>query len=71
MNPFSGKVFITYTGNHRIQVLNNDLTYSHEFGIRQGKEDGQFNKPIDIACDSCGNVPYYRLYEQSHVGTHS
>ena len=52
VHPSSCQVFIADTGNHRIQVLNDDLTYSHEFGCN----DGQFNRPLDVACDSHGNV---------------
>ena len=55
VHPSSGKVFIADLKNHRIQVLNDDLTYSHEFGS-WGSEDGQFVMPVDIACDSCGDV---------------
>ena len=55
MHPSSGEVFIADLLNHRIQVLNDDLTYSREFGC-QGSEDGQFIMPLDIACDSCGDV---------------
>lgn len=32
VEPLSGKIFIADTNNHRIQVLNNDCTYSHCFG---------------------------------------
>ena len=39
VHPFSRKVFITDTGNHCIQILDNDLTYSLVIGIRQEKED--------------------------------
>ena len=55
VHPSSHQVFIADTGNHRIQVLNNDLTYSHEFGS-EGSEGGQFKRPVDVACDSHGNV---------------
>ena len=41
--------------DHRIQVLNSDLTYSHEFGSR-GNENGQFNQPYGIACGTNGDV---------------
>ena len=51
----SSKVFIADTYNHRIQVLNDNLTYSHMFGSRDS-ENGQFNEPVDVACDSHGNV---------------
>ena len=55
VHPSSGKVFIADTCNHRIQVLNSDLTYSHEFGSR-GDNDGQFNQPYGIACGTNGDV---------------
>ena len=55
MHPSSCQVFIADTDNHRIQVLNNDFTYSHEFG-RKGSGNGQFNAPVDVACDYHGNV---------------
>ena len=55
VHPSSGKVFIADTCNHRIQVLNSDLTYSHEFGSR-GDDDGQFNQPYGIACGTNGDV---------------
>ena len=55
VHPSSHQVFIADTGNHRIQVLNNNLTYSHEFGYN-GRENGQFDTPVDVACDSHGNV---------------
>ena len=41
--------------DHHIQVLNSDLTYSHEFGSR-GNENGQFNQPYGIACGTNGDV---------------
>ena len=55
VHPSSHQVFIADTDNHRIQVLNNDLTYSHEFGS-EGCGNDQFNTPVDVACDSHGNV---------------
>ena len=55
VHPSSHQVFIADTDNHRIQVLNDDLTYSHEFG-HEGIYIGQFNTPCDVACDSHGNV---------------
>ena len=41
--------------NHRIQVLNPDLTYSSRFG-RNGSNDGEFDYPHGIATDRKGNV---------------
>lgn len=50
-----GKVFITDTGNNRIQVLNPDLSLSHKFG-EKGNGNGQFNCPVGIAVDQDGCV---------------
>ena len=54
VDPTSHQVFIADTGNHRIQVLNNDLTYSHEFGRKHGEL--YLNSPVDVACDSNSNL---------------
>ena len=51
----TGQVYIADCGNHRIQVLNPDLTFSHSFG-KKGSAKGQFNNPCDIAIDSQGLV---------------
>ena len=51
----TGQVYIADCGNHRIQVLNPDLTFSHSFG-KEGSANGQFNNPCDIAIDSQGLV---------------
>ena len=62
VHPSSHQVLIADTGNHRIQVLDDDLTYSHEFGCSYMEGSGhlndklKFNTPCDIACDSDGNV---------------
>ena len=55
ISPITGQVYIADYGNHRIQVLNPDLTFSHSFGKR-GSANGQFKNPIDIAIDSQGLV---------------
>jgi tripartite motif-containing protein 2/3/tripartite motif-containing protein 71 len=49
------KVYVSNVANHRIQILNPDLTFSSSFGS-QGSGNGQFNYPWDVACDSTGNV---------------
>ena len=49
------KVYVADCNNHRIQVLNSDLTFSTTFGKR-GEGKGQFNYPSGITCDSAGNV---------------
>ena len=51
----NNKVYVVDTYNHRIQVLNSDLTFSNTFGKR-GKNKGEFVYPYAIACDSTGNV---------------
>ena len=55
VHPQTHKVYVADCYNHRIQVLNSDLTYSSSFG-RQGSNNGEFNCPYDLATDSDGNV---------------
>ena len=55
ISPITGQVYIADSGNHRIQVLNPDLTFSHSFG-KKGSGNGQFSKPSDVAIDSQGLV---------------
>ena len=54
-NTSNNKVYVTDNWNHRVQVLNSDLTFSSTFG-RQGSRKGQFIYPWGIACDSTGKV---------------
>ena len=54
-NPKNKKIYIVDRCNHRIQILNPDLTLSSNFGS-QGSDNGQFQYPWDVACDSTGNV---------------
>ena len=55
ISPVTGQVYIADYDNHRIQVLNPDLTFSHSFGS-EGSANGQFQSPNDIAIDSQGLV---------------
>ena len=55
ISPITGQVYIADVGNHRIQVLNPDLTFSHSFGSK-GSADGQFKSPRGIAIDRQGLV---------------
>ena len=55
ISPITGQVYIADSGNHRIQVLNPDLTFSHSFG-KKGSANGRFQFPFDIAIDSQGLV---------------
>ena len=54
-NTINNKVYVVDSSNHRIQVLNSDLTFSSTFG-KQGSGKGQFRDPWGIACDSTGKV---------------
>ena len=54
IHPRTGKVYVA-NGTHRIQILNPDLTFSSSFGSR-GSDNGQFQYPWDVTCDSIGNV---------------
>ena len=55
ISPITGQVYIADCHNHRIQVLNPDLTFSHSFGS-EGSANGQFQFPRNIAFDSQGLV---------------
>ena len=55
VHPQSHKVYVTERYNHRIQILNSDLTQSSSFG-QHGACNGEFNQPYDISTDSDGNV---------------
>ncbi len=64
-NATNDKVYVTDTYNHRVQVLNYDLTLSSSFG-KKGSGKGQFNLPLDIACDTTGKV-YVADREHHHI----
>ena len=53
VHPTTGQIFIADTSNHRIQVLNKDLTYSHSFGKR-GSSPEQFDLPYYVTFDKEG-----------------
>ena len=55
IHPLNKKVYVVDSGNCRIQILNHDLTFSSSFGS-EGRNDGQFQLPRDVACDRTGNV---------------
>jgi tripartite motif-containing protein 2/3/tripartite motif-containing protein 71 len=55
IHPHTRKIYVADQCNHRIQILNPDLTFSSSFGSR-GSLDGQFQYPLDVAFDSIGNV---------------
>ena len=53
VHPTTGQIFIADTCNHRIQVLDKDLTYSHSFG-KKGSSPEQFHYPYDVTFDNEG-----------------
>ena len=55
VHPHTHKVYVADSWNHRIQVLNSDLTYSSSFG-RRGSSEGEFNALYDVSFDSSGRV---------------
>ena len=55
VHPTTGQIFIADNNNHRIQVLNKDLTYSYIFG-KKGSSPEQFNQPWDVTFDNEGHL---------------
>ena len=56
-NMQNKKVYVADSENHRIQVLNSDLTFSGIIaGGQRSGNNGWFARPNDVACDSTGNV---------------
>ena len=49
------KIYVVDNNNHRIQILNSDLTFSSSFGSH-GSDNGQFYYPWDVALDNVGKV---------------
>ena len=54
-NHTNNRVYVCDTHNHRITILNHDLTFHGSFG-RQGSQAGQFNYPQGISVSREGNV---------------
>ena len=55
INHMNRKVYICDQNNHRVNILNADLTFFKSFGS-YGNGDGQFNWPWDATFDTTGNV---------------
>jgi tripartite motif-containing protein 2/3/tripartite motif-containing protein 71 len=55
-NTHNKKVYVVDNSNHRIQVLNSDLTLSCVSGGELSSKNGLFSYPWGVACDSTGNV---------------
>lgn len=60
VHPSTGQVFVVEIDNGNVQVLNNDLTFSHRIGM------GYLHTPVDVALDSHGQV-YVTDCLKSHV----
>ena len=54
-NTHNKKVYVVDNGNHRIQVLNSDLTFTKVIG-KHGSKSGEFAFPWGVTCDSTGSV---------------
>ena len=54
-NSKNAKIYVCDRKNHRIQILNTDLTFSSSFGS-EGRADGNLVFPLDVAFDSSGKV---------------
>jgi uncharacterized protein (TIGR03663 family) len=50
-----GRLFVSDTGNKRIQVFDSDGNYLDQFGS-PGSGNGQFSEPVGIAIDASGNI---------------
>jgi len=51
----SGEVYVTDTGNKRVQVFGLDGSFKRMFG-GAGSDPGQFNEEVGLALDNAGNV---------------
>ncbi len=51
----SGNLYITDSGNYRVQVISPEGTFISAFGS-EGSGNGQFTYPLGIAADTAGNV---------------
>ena len=54
-NKINRKLYVSDEFNHRVQILDTDLTFHRSFGKR-GSGKGNFNHPAGIAFDLTGNV---------------
>ena len=61
VHPITGQIFVADSGNNRIQVFNNDLTFACT--ITHGK---QFNLPYDVSLDSVGHL-YVDVWENDCI----
>ena len=55
VHPRSNKIYVTEFRNNRVQILNEDFTFSSKFG-QTGSGCGEFMRPYGVAFDSQGRV---------------
>ena len=55
IHPLNHQIYVADKENHRIQVLNSDLTFFSSFGGK-GCNNGEFNYPHAVSIDREGNV---------------
>jgi DNA-binding beta-propeller fold protein YncE len=65
IDPSSGNVFITDTGNNRTIKLDYNLEFLLDW-VSYGTEPGEFDHPHGIGVDSEGNVYINELYVRTH-----
>ena len=65
INPQTKRVYVADQFNHRVQVLQPDLTFFSKFG-NQGNGPGQLANPHDVAFDSANNV-YVTNYGNNRI----
>ena len=55
IHPISKRVYVSESANHKVQILNPDLSPHSMFGCL-GSSEGQFYQPKGLAFDSAENV---------------
>lgn len=56
VHPINNKIYVTDTLNHRIRVLNSDLSQDQAFGKHGDRKGAEFVYPTSVTCDSTGKV---------------
>ena len=51
VHPHSNRIYVTDKNNHRVQILNEDITFSSMFGS-SGSGNGKFRCPHGVSIDS-------------------
>ena len=65
VSPVNGRVYVTDYKNHRILIMNSDLTFLDTFGCK-GSAEGQFARPKRIAINKKGLV-YVTDYDNHRI----